>query len=153
LHCAQITAKGGPIEDVNNHLEINWNQSQFHLFSLSSVECFDTVIVQAPPKSAPIDTLHGIGDGRFSGTFNGHDYKQAAAKIEFTLTDGGPAKGEPGIDDTANYKIIVLDGNGDGIANDPVTVLDTTKAIPLTFGNHQAHKEIAPLARAADLIA
>jgi len=130
---------------VNNHLEINWNQSQFHLLNLTSVECFETPIVQAPPKSAPIDTLHGVGNGRFSGTFNGKDYKDVNARIDFTLTDGGPVNGEPGVFDTAKYKIIVLDANQDGNANDPVTVLDTTKAVLLTFGNHQAHKEIAPL--------
>ncbi len=64
-----------------------------------------------------------------------------------SLTDGGPTRGEPGVNDTSDYKIVVLDGNQDGVANDPVTVLDTTKAIVLTFGNHQAHKEIAPLTR------
>ena len=90
-----------------------------------------------PPKSAPIDTLQGVGDGRFSGTFNGKSYKDVDAKIEFTLTDGGPTKGEPGINDTSNYRIIVLDGNKDGVANDPVVVLDTKGAIKLTFGNHQ----------------
>jgi hypothetical protein len=152
LHCAQVSAKGGPIEDVNNHIEINWNQSEFHLEELTFVECFDTVIVQAPPKSAPIDTLHAVGNGRFNGTFNGRTYKKADAKIEFTLTDGGPTKGEPGINDTSDYRIIVLDGNQDGIANDPIVVLDTNGAVKLTFGNHQAHKEITPLVRAADML-
>jgi hypothetical protein len=96
LHCAQVSIKGGPIEDVNNHLEINWNQSQFHLEYLTFVECKDTVIVQAPPKSAPIDTLHGVGNGRFSGTVNGRSYQKADARIEFTLTDGGPSRGRAG---------------------------------------------------------
>lgn len=152
LHCAQVSIKGGPIEDVNNRLEINWNQSKFHLSELTFVECFDTAIVQAPPKSAPIDTLHGIGNGRFSGTFNGKSYFQADAKIDFTLTDGGPTKGEPGINDTSNYRIIVLDGNLDGIANDPIVVLDTKGALKLDHGNHQAHKEITPLTRNVDLV-
>lgn len=145
LHCAQTSIKGGPIEDVNNHLEINWDQNQFHLQYLTFVECFDTTIVQAPPKSAPIDTLHGVGNGWFSGTINGITYKKAEARIEFTLTDGGPSKGEPGIDDTSKYHIVVLDKNQDGVANDPVVALDTNGAIKLTFGNHQAHKEITPL--------
>ncbi|MEA2734759.1 MAG: serine-aspartate repeat-containing protein [Humisphaera sp.] len=147
LHCAQNSKTGGPIEDVNNRLEINWNKSKFHLDHLTSVECFDTAIVQAPPKSAPIDTLVGVGIGRFSGTFNGKSYFQVDAKIEFTLTDGGPTKGEPGINDTSDYRIVVLDGNKDGVANDAVVVLDTKGAIKLTFGNHQAHKEITPLTR------
>ena len=42
----------------------------------------------------------------------------------------------------AKYRIIVLDGNNDGNANDPVVVLDTKGLVVLTFGNHQAHKEI-----------
>ncbi|HYO09354.1 MAG TPA: prealbumin-like fold domain-containing protein [Tepidisphaeraceae bacterium] len=150
LHCAQNSKTGGPIQDVNNRLEINWNQSKFHLASLSSVECFDTAIVQAPPKSAPIDTLQGVGNGRFSGAFNGRSYKMVDAKIEFTLTDGGPTRGEPGRDDTSDYRIIVLDGNQDGVANDPVVVLDTNGPVKLTFGNHQAHTEITPLVRAAE---
>ena len=33
---------GGPNEDVNNRLEINWNQSQFHHYHMKAVECFDT---------------------------------------------------------------------------------------------------------------
>jgi hypothetical protein len=143
LHCATQTKKGGGIEDVNNRLEINWNQSQFHLDHLTSVECFDTALVQAPPKSAPIDTLVGVGLGRFSGSFNGKSYDKVDAKIEFTLTDAG----EPGKNDTSDYRITVLDGNKDGVANDPVVVLDTKGAIKLTFGNHQAHKEIASLTK------
>jgi hypothetical protein len=134
LHCAQ------PPQNVNNRLEVNWSQSQFHLLTLTSVECFETPLVQAPPK-APIDTLKGIGEGRFSGTFNGKTYKDVRAKIEFTFTDAG----EPGTKDTANYRIIVLDANMDGNANDPVTVLDTKGAVRLTNGNHQAHFEIPPL--------
>jgi hypothetical protein len=152
LHCAQNSKTGGPIQDVNNRLEINWSQSQFHLYYLNSVECFDTAIVQAPPKSAPIDTLQGVGIGRFSGTFNGKTYKDVDAKIEFTLTDGGPTKGEPGINDTSDYRIIVLDANKDGVANDSVVVLDTNGPIKLTNGNHQAHLEITPLVKAADLL-
>lgn len=146
LHCAQ------PPQDVNNRLEINWSKSSFHLLTLTSVECRETAIVQAPPKSAPIDTLIGAGDGRFNGTFNGRTYKKADAKIEFTLTDGGVSKGEPGRDDTSDYRIVVLDGNQDGVANDPVVVLDTNGPIKLTFGNHQAHKEIAPLAGMASQV-
>ena len=152
LHCAQHDKDGGPITDVNNHLEINWNQSEFHLENLTFVECFDTAIVQAPPKSAPIDTLHGVGNGRFSGTLNGVTYKKADARIEFTLTDGGPSRGEPGVDDTSNYRIVVLDGNQDGVANDSIVVLNTNRPVKLTFGNHQAHKEITPLTRNIDLV-
>ena len=149
LHCAQNSKTGGPIQDVNNRLEINWNsnKSKFHLESLSAVECFETVIVQAPPKSAPIDTLILTGNGRFSGTFNGKTYDKVAARVEATLTDGGPVNGEPGVNDTSDYRVIVLDGNKDGVANDPIVVLDTKGALKITNGNHQAHLEITPLVR------
>jgi hypothetical protein len=149
VHCAHNSKTGGPIQDVNNRLEINWNsnKSKFHLESLSAVQCFETEIVQAPPKSAPIDTLILTGNGRFSGTFNGKSYDKVAARIEATLTDGGPVKGEPGVDDTSDYRVIVLDGNKDGVANDPVVVLDTKGALKITNGNHQAHLEITPLVR------
>ncbi len=134
LHCAE------PAEEVNNRLEINWNKSKFHLETLTSVECFETALDQGHPV-APIDTLHGMGEGRFSGTFNGRDYRMVDAKIEFTLTDDG----EPGRTDTSDYRIVVLDGNRDGVENDPVVVLDTNGPEFLTHGNHQAHKEIASL--------
>ena len=149
LHCAQNSKTGGPIQDVNNRLEINWNsnKSKFHLLSLSAVQCFETPIVQAPPKSAPIDTMILTGNGRFSGTFNGKSYDKVAARVEATLTDGGNVKGEPGKDDTSDYRVIVLDGNKDGVANDPLVVLDTKGALKISFGNHQAHLEITPLVR------
>ena len=51
------------------------------------------------------------------------------------------------MNDTSDYRVIVLDGNKDGNANDPVVVLDTKGAIKLTNGNHQAHLEITPLVR------
>jgi hypothetical protein len=130
---------------VNNRLEINWNsnKSKFHLENLSAVQCFETVLVQAPPKSSPIDTLILTGNGRFSGKFNNVDYDKVAARVEATLTDAG----EPGTSDTSDYRVIVLDGNKDGVANDPVVVLDTKGALVLDKGNHQAHLEITPLVR------
>ena len=146
LHCAQIDKDGGPIEEVNNRLQINWDHSKFHLYHLTAVECFDTPLDQTPPKHAPIDTLVGEGLGRFSGTFNGQKYKMVDATIQFTLTDDG----EPGITDTSDYRIVVLDGNQDGIANDPVVVLDTNGALTLKKGNHQTHREITPLVKAAE---
>ena len=145
LHCAQNSKTGGPIQDVNNRLEINWNsnKSKFHLENLSAVQCFETELVQAPPKSSPIDTLILTGNGRFSGKFNNVDYDKVAARVEATLTDAG----EPGTKDTSDYRVIVLDGNKDGVANDPVVVLDTKGALVLDKGNHQAHLEITPLVR------
>jgi hypothetical protein len=150
LHCAQ------PSELVNNRLQVNWStgpSNRFHLLTLTEVTCTeDPAIIQAPPD-APIDTLIGVGDGRFSGVFNGKSYSKAAATIFFTFVDGGEFKGEPGINDTADYLITVLDGNGDGNANDPVVVLDTKAArYTLTHGNHQAHDELKNLTSSATLL-
>jgi hypothetical protein len=146
LHCAD------PSELINNRLQVNWGtgpSNRFHLLTLTDVECSDNPIIQAPPD-APIDTMVGVGDGRFSGVFNGTSYSKAAAVIAFTFTDGGPEKGEPGIFDTADYLITVLDGNNDGTANDPVIVLDTKgSSYTLTHGNHQAHDELKNLTSSA----
>ena len=144
LHCAE------PSELVNNHLEINWGSpnQHFHLLTLTDVECFDTEIIQQP-REAPIDTLVGVGNGRYSGKFNGKSYLKAAAAISFTLTDGGPEKGEPGIFDTSDYVITILDANQDGNANDPIVVLNSGGAKLLDKGNHQAHPELKNLTQDA----
>src|SRR5207247_1914798 len=136
LHCTT---------QANNRLEINWGKpnTHFHLSALDSVTCEDNPIIQAPPD-APIDTLRGVGHGLFTGMFNGHKYSKAAATITFVFTDGGPLKGEPGIFDTASYKITLSNGtvvlNTDGNDSD-----DVPDQVLLTFGNHQAHNEIARL--------
>ncbi|HET6575954.1 MAG TPA: matrixin family metalloprotease [Fimbriiglobus sp.] len=151
LHCAHQSKDGGPITDVNNRLEINWGKpnQHFHLLYLTDVTCRDTGIIQAPPE-APIDTLFGDGVGRYSGSFGGRNYRNVDADIFLFLTDGGPEKGEPGLDDTAQWLITVRDGNQDGNANDPVVVLDTLAPQKLqskghATGNHQSHFEIPPL--------
>lgn len=137
-----------PPELVNNRLQVNIHNpynSNFHLETLTFVEVFDTDLVQEP-RPAPIDTLVGEGVGRFSGRVDGVRYRKADAEIEFTLVDGGPLRGEPGVDDTFDVIITVLDGNQDGVANDPLVVLDSTGPLYLHHGNHQAHPEIPPLA-------
>src|SRR5262249_13412524 len=74
--------------------------------------------------------------GRFSGTFNGTKYQNVTATVEFTLTDAG----EPGVNDTAKYKVTLSDGT---------VVLNTFGSIRLTFGNHQVHEELPKLLSAA----
>ena len=146
LHCG---TGGGPIEDVNNRIELNWGKpnSHFHLYHLTSVRCLDTGIVQAPPE-APIDTMEGTGVGRFSGRLNGGDrLNNVAATLEFLLTDGGPDKGEPGLHDTAKF-VITADTDGNGTPD--TVVLDTNGPQLLqsnghSNGNHQSHNEIPPL--------
>ncbi len=147
LHCAE------PTEEINNRLEINWGKpsSRFHLETLTSAICTDDAPVQAPP-TAPIDTFIGEGVGRFSGNFGGERYRNADATVAFIFTDGGPEKGEPGIYDTAEIVVTVLDEDQNGTADDPVVVLDTLGAHTLTFGNHQSHPELKRLTSEITLI-
>jgi len=105
---------------LSNNLEINWQGNQFHMTEhMTTVACTDDPnIIQAPPP-APIDTLIGVGTGRYNGT--------SGYTIEFTLVDAG----EPGRDD--QMAILVYE-----TANPGNVVL----AVPLqnlTGGNLQAH--------------
>ena len=102
---------------LSNNLEINWLGNQFHMTEhLRTVQCSDSpLIVQAPPV-APLDTLIGVGTGRYNG-MDGYT-------IEFTLVDAG----EPGTQDQAAFLIY----NSSGV------VLEVPLQV-LTGGNLQAH--------------
>ncbi len=138
IHCSPLA--------TNNRLEINWGKpnNHFHLGNLipASIVCRDTGIVQAPPD-APIDTFEADGVGRFSGTVGDIKYHNVYAEIHFLFTDGGPEKGEPGLYDTAQYRIMI-DTDGDGAVD--TLALDNFGGDPtadrLDRGNHQAHDEI-----------
>jgi hypothetical protein len=136
LHCTTA---------ANNRLEVNWGKpnSHFHLANLSFVKCEDTPLIQAPPN-APIDTMIATGPGAFSGTFNGIRYTRAAATISFIFRDAS----EPGVNDTASYKVTLA--NGIVVLNtDSTDAGATPDEIKLTFGNHQAHREIPRLTTTA----
>ncbi|MDP6616374.1 MAG: hypothetical protein QF790_04325 [Gammaproteobacteria bacterium] len=86
---------------------------------MTTVECSDDpAIIQAPPP-APLDTLIGIGNGRFNN-MDGYT-------IEFTLVDAG----EPGRNDEMAILIYetAVPGN---------IILDIPQQ-KLTGGNLQAH--------------
>ncbi len=105
---------------LSNNLEVNWNGNSFHMTEhLTTVACTDSPdIIQAPPV-APLDTLIGIGTGRYNN-MDGYT-------INFTLIDAG----EPGSSDMA--KIYIYE-----TANPAHVVLD----LPLSYlsgGNLQAH--------------
>jgi len=105
---------------LSNNLQVNWLGNKFHMTEhLQTVACTDDPnIIQAPPP-APLDTLIGVGTGRYNGT--------AGYTIEFTLVDAG----EPGGNDQAALKIFQTSNPGNVVLNIPLQ--------QLTGGNLQAH--------------
>jgi hypothetical protein len=105
---------------LSNNLEVNWGGNQFHMTEhLTTVACTDDPdITQAPPP-APLDTLIGIGTGRYNGD-DGYT-------IEFTLQDWG----EPGTADRMRILIYETANPGNVVLNVPLQLL--------SGGNLQAH--------------
>ncbi len=107
---------------LSNNLEVNWGGSNsFHMTEhLTTVACTDDPdIIQAPPV-APLDTLIGVGIGKFNSNLS--DYT-----IEFTLVDAG----EPGGNDKMAIKIYETLNPANVVLNVPLQLLST--------GNLQAH--------------
>lgn len=107
---------------LSNNLELNWRGNRFHMTEhLITTICSDNPeIIQAPPV-APIDTLVGVGTGRYNN--------EDGYTIEFTLQDHG----EPGIYDQAAFKIYET-------ANELNVVLEVLLQT-LDGGNLQAHAD------------
>jgi hypothetical protein len=105
---------------LSNNLEVNWGGDKFHMLEhMQTVECSDDPnIIQAPPD-APLDTLIGLGRGRYN---NVEGYT-----IEFTLQDFG----EPGTSDRMAIKIYQTSNPANVVLNVPLQVL--------SGGNLQAH--------------
>lgn len=105
---------------LSNNLEVNWGGNQFHMTEhLTTVACTDDpAIIQAPPP-APLDTLIGVGTGRYNGT-DGYT-------IEFTLVDYG----EPGSND--RMRILIYK------TGSPSTIVLNVPLQTLSGGNLQAH--------------
>ena len=105
---------------LSNNLEVNWQGKQFHMTEhLTTTECSDDPdIVQFPPD-APLDTLIGVGTGRYAN--------QDGYTIEFTLVDAG----EPGDFDQMAIKIYETANPGNVVLDVPLQYLDG--------GNLQAH--------------
>lgn len=105
---------------LSNNLEVNWQGNSFHMTEhLTTVSCTDDPnIIQFPP-AAPLDTLVGVGTGRYNG--------QDGFTIEFTLVDAG----EPGSDDEAALLIYETANPGNVVLDVPLQLLDG--------GNLQAH--------------
>ncbi len=106
---------------LSNNLEVNWSTgNKFHMQEhLRTVSCTDDPnIIQQPPP-APLDTLIGVGRGRFNN--------QPGYTIEFTLVDAG----EPGGNDQMAIKIYQT--------SNPSNVVLDVPLQQLTTGNLQAH--------------
>ena len=107
---------------LSNNLEVNWGGNRFHMTQhMTTVSCSDDpTIVQAPP-GAPLDTLVGVGSGRYNNT--------EGYTIRFTLVDAG----EPGVVD--RMAILIFE-----TAN-PANVVLNVPLQHLTGGNLQAHRD------------
>ena len=88
---------------------------------LETVSCTDDPsIIQFPP-AAPLDTLVGVGTGRYNGV--------DGFTIEFTLVDAG----EPGTEDKAALLIYETEDFSNVVLNIPLQLL--------VRGNLQAHED------------
>jgi hypothetical protein len=105
---------------LSNNLEINWGGNQFHMTEhMLTTQCSDDPnIVQFPPD-APLDTLIGVGTGRYNGA--------DGFTVEFTLVDYG----EPGSLDQMAIRVFET-------ANPSNVVLNVPQQL-LAGGNLQAH--------------
>jgi hypothetical protein len=105
---------------LSNNLEVNWGGKSFHMTEhITTVDCSDDPnIIQAPPV-APLDTLIGVGTGRYNNQ-NGYT-------IEFTLQDYG----EPGSNDKMAIKIYQTANPANVVLNVPLQTM--------SGGNLQAH--------------
>ena len=105
---------------LSNNLEVNWGGNHFHMTThMTTVACTDDPsIIQSPP-TAPLDTLIGVGTGRYNGA-DGYT-------IQFTLVDAG----EPGAFDKMSIVIFETANPANVVLNVPLQFMTT--------GNLQAH--------------
>ena len=101
----------------SNNLEINWEGNQFHMTSFNAADCSFT----GPPNppTAPVNTIVGMGTGRYDGT-DGYT-------VIFELIDNG----EPGTNDEISFKIYQTSNPSNVVLQIPLTFVTT--------GNVQAH--------------
>jgi hypothetical protein len=105
---------------LSNNLEVNWGGNQFHMTThMTTVACTDDPLIIQSPPAAPLDTLIGIGSGRYNGA-DGYT-------IEFTLVDAG----EPGALDKMSIRIFETANPANVVLNVPLQFMTT--------GNLQAH--------------
>jgi hypothetical protein len=105
---------------LSNNLEINWGGSHhFHMTQHLSATCFDSEAIDQRPPNAPLDTLIGVGTGRYDGV--------EGYTVQFTLVDAG----EPGTRDMMAIRIFETANPANVVLNVPLQLLND--------GNLQAH--------------
>ena len=75
--------------DLNpsNNLEINWAGHHFHMLDFLSAVCLDDPTIHQQPPAAPLNTMIGVGTGRYDGV-DGYT-------VKFTLIDAGEPVSKP----------------------------------------------------------
>jgi hypothetical protein len=107
---------------LSNNLQVNWGKNRFHMEEhLVTMECSDDPAIGQAPPVAPLDTMRGMGRGRFNG--------KDGYTIEFTLVDGG----EPSGDDRAALRIYETANPANVVLNAPLQSVNG--------GNLQAHAD------------
>ena len=110
---------------LSNNLEVNWEGNHFHMLEhLLTTECSDSPEITQRPPRAPVDTIKGIGTGRYNGV-DGYT-------IEFTLVDAGEP-GKAAQPDQAALKIY------QGTPANPGVVVLEVPLQDIGGGNVQAH--------------
>lgn len=110
------------LHQPSNNLEVNWQDPahqahQFHMTAFLSAVC--TLVKKPNPPTAPVNTIIGMGTGRFDGT-DGYT-------VVFELIDNG----EPGTSDEASFMVFETAHPSNVVLNTPLTFI--------TGGNVQAH--------------
>lgn len=110
---------------LSNNLEVNWEGNHFHMLEHTlTTQCSDDPgITQRPPR-APVDTIKGVGTGRYNNV--------GGYTIEFTLVDAGEP-GKANQPDQAALKIY------QGTPANPGTVVLEVPLQDIGGGNVQAH--------------
>jgi len=101
----------------SNNLEINWEGNQFHMTSFNAAVC--TLVKKPNPPTAPVNTIVGMGTGRYNQT-DGYT-------VIFELVDNG----EPGTQDEISFKIYQTSNPSNIVLQIPLSFI--------TGGNVQAH--------------
>jgi hypothetical protein len=105
------------LHQPSNNLEINWAGNQFHMTSFNAAVC--TLVKKPNPPTAPVNTIVGMGTGRYDGT-DGYT-------VIFELIDNG----EPGTQDEISFKVYQTSNPSNVVLQIPLTFI--------TGGNVQAH--------------